>query len=107
MNGSHVASRSSFFDPIAILDEDLRAVNDLVTRASRPRSSDEDLRTVAVHRDALALAASYDRLQVEILDRAVHGELRASRFSSSVPYRRCGTYASSTAFPVRRSTEPR
>src|SRR5262249_42603915 len=54
----------------AVFDENVRAVNDLVTRRFTTAIVDDDQRTVAVHRDAFALAA-LDRLQVEILDRAV------------------------------------
>src|SRR5262249_45000602 len=54
----------------AVFDKDVRAVNDLVTRRFTTAIVDDDQRTVAIHRDALALAA-LDRLQVEILDRAV------------------------------------
>src|SRR5262249_46167764 len=54
----------------AVFDENVSAVNDLVTRRFTAAIVDDDQRTVAVHRDAFALAA-LDRLQVEILDRAV------------------------------------
>src|SRR4029078_11225399 len=54
----------------AILDEDVRTVNDLVTRRFTATVVEDDHRAVAVHRDAFALAA-VDRLQVEILHRAV------------------------------------
>src|SRR5690349_2232903 len=54
----------------AVFDEDVRAVNDLVTRGFTATVVDDDHRAVAVHRNAFALAA-LDRLQVKILDGAV------------------------------------
>ena len=54
----------------AVFDENVRAVNDLITRSFATAIVDDRQRTVAVHRDAFALAALH-RLQVEVLDRAV------------------------------------
>src|SRR5688500_14273261 len=54
----------------AVLNEDVCAVNDLVTRRFTAAVVNNDQRTVAVHRDAFALAALH-RLQVEVLDCAV------------------------------------
>ena len=48
-------------DAGAVFDEDVSAVNDLVTRCFTATVVDDDQRTVAVHRDAFALAA-LDRL---------------------------------------------
>src|SRR5205085_5959383 len=57
-------------DAAAVLDEDVRTVNDLVTRCFTATIVDDDQRAVAVHRDAFALAA-LDRLQIEVFDCAV------------------------------------
>ena len=57
-------------DAAAVFDENMSAVNDLVTRRFTTAIVDDDQRTVAVHRDALALAA-LDRLQIKVLDCAV------------------------------------
>ena len=54
----------------AVFHQNVGAVNDLITRRFAAAIIDDCQRTIAIHGDALALAA-LDGLQVKILDRAV------------------------------------
>ena len=61
VNGSQVASSWSCFDRLAVFDLNVRAVDDLITRNFTTALIDDCQRAVAIHGDALALAA-LDRL---------------------------------------------
>ena len=57
----------------------MRAVNDLITRDFAAALVNDRQRTVAIHRDAFALAA-LDGLQIEVLDRSVRRGFVLRRF---------------------------
>jgi hypothetical protein len=69
----------------AVFDQDVRTVNDLVTRSFTTAIVNNRQRTVTIHGDAFAFAA-LDRLQVYILDCAVLSRFVLGRFfQTAVP----------------------